>query len=129
MKRIFYNSIAVLALLIITSVPVMAQAPIEIKPPKVLSTQEVLALYADKYNVSYERMYKTAYCESGLNPKAINSTSREYSVGIVQINLKAHKNITVAQAQDVHFASEFMAREFSRNNARIWSCYTKIYGV
>lgn len=115
-------------LLVTTTTPLMAQAPIEVRP-KVLSAKEALQKYATIYNVSYEKMYRTAFCESSLNPNAINNTPREYSVGIVQINLKAHTHITVAQAKDVEFASEFMAKEFSRGNARIWSCYTKIYGV
>ena len=126
MSKIFYKGIAVLALLIITSVPVMAQAP-EPEVRKVLSVKETFELYAKIYNVSSEQMYKTAFCESSLNPNAINSTSREYSVGIAQINLMAHKNITVEQAKDVDFSVKFMASEFSKGNQKIWSCYRKIY--
>lgn len=117
-----------LNLLIATVTPAMAQAPIQ-EIPKVLSVKETIEKYAEIYNVSYEKMYRTAFCESSLNPNAINSTSREYSVGIAQINLKAHTHITVEQAKNVEFASEFMAKEFSRGNARIWSCYNKIYRV
>ena len=117
-----------LSLLITTTNPVMAEAPIEVKPPKVLSVQETLKKYADIYGVSYEKMYRTSMCESSLNPNALNNTPREYSVGIAQINLKAHSHITVAQAKNVEFASEFMAKEFARGNARIWTCYVKIYG-
>lgn len=107
--------------------PLMAQAPKPVEPPKVLSVKEVIALYAERYNVSYEQMYRTSFCESSLNPNAINSTDREYSVGIAQINLKAHTHITVEQAKDIYFSAEFMAKEFARGNARIWSCYNKIY--
>jgi len=127
MSKIFYKSIAVLALAITMSVPVMAEAPKPVEPPKVLSVKEVIALYAERYNVSYEKMYKTSFCESSLNPNAINSTDREYSVGIAQINLKAHTHITVEQAKDIYFSAEFMAKEFARGNARIWSCYNKFY--
>lgn len=128
MSKFIKISIAILTLLIITTNPVMAQAPIQVKP-KVLSVKETLEKYADIYNVSYEKMYRTSFCESSLNPNAINSTSREYSVGIAQINLKAHTHITVAQAKNIDFSAEFMAKEFARGNARIWSCYVKIYGV
>jgi len=127
MSKIFYKSIAVLALAITMSVPVMAEAPKPVEPPKVLSVKEVIALYAERYNVSYEQMYRTSFCESSLNPNAINSTDREYSVGIAQINLKAHTHITVEQAKDIYFSAEFMAKEFARGNAKIWSCYNKIY--
>lgn len=128
MPKFIKISISVLILLITTTSAVTAQAPTYI-PPKVLSVKETIAFYAQKYNVSYERMYKTSFCESSLNPNAINSTPREYSVGIAQINLKAHTHITVEQAKDVNFSAEFMAKEFSKGNARIWSCYVKIYGV
>ena len=116
-----------LSFLIITSTSAMAEAPKPVEPPKVLSVKEVIAIYAEKYNVSYEEMYRTSFCESSLNPNAINSTSREYSVGIAQINLKAHTNVTVEQAKDVYFSAEFMAREFSKGNKGIWTCYNKIY--
>ena len=129
MSIYFKISIAILSLMITTSNPVMAQAPVKIEPPKVLSVKETIYKYAEIYNVSAERMYKTAFCESSLNPNAINSTEREYSVGIAQINLKAHSHITVTQAKNVEFASEFMAKEFAKGNARIWTCYVKIYGV
>lgn len=127
MSKFIYKSIAILSFLIITSSSVMAEAPKPVEPPKVLSVKEVLALYAERYNVSYEKMYKTSFCESSLNPNAINNTPREYSVGIAQINLKAHTYITVEQAKDIHFSAEFMAKEFARGNARIWSCYNKFY--
>lgn len=107
----------------------MAQAPEPkyTEPPKVLSVKETIQKYAEIYNVDYTKMYKTMMCESSLNPNAINSTTREYSVGISQINLKAHTSITVEQAKDIDFASEFMAKEFARGNMRIWSCYRNLY--
>jgi Transglycosylase SLT domain. len=89
---------------------------------------EVVEQYALQYQVSYQDMIQVMRCESRLNPKATNKTSKEFSVGIAQINLKAHKNITEEQARDVEFASEFMAREFSNGNQHIWTC-SKITGV
>lgn len=105
-----------------------AQAPIIEVPPKPTELKGLIAYHAKEYGVSAERMEKTMFCESSLNPKATNITSREHSVGIAQINLLAHKNITEAQARDIDFATEFMAKEFSKGNAKIWTCYVKIYG-
>lgn len=128
-KFIYKIIVSINILLITTTTALQAQAPEPIEPPKVLSTEEVIAKYANLYKVSYIEMYKTMKCESSLNPNAINSTTREYSVGISQINLMAHKHITVEQAKDVEFASEFMAKEFAKGNKRIWTCYVKIFGV
>lgn len=62
-------------------------------------------------------------CESQLNPNAIASTNKEYSVGISQINLKVHKDVTEAQAKDISFASNYMAKEFSKHHEKMWTCW------
>jgi hypothetical protein len=106
-----------------------AEAPAPLPVPIKLTIRDHIQVAAVKYNVSFEEMVATMKCESGLNPNAVNHTAREYSVGISQINLKAHPDVSVAQAKDPHFAAEFMAKEFARNNKKIWSCYRKIYKV
>lgn len=96
------------------------EAPI--RQVKDYSITELFAYYAELYSVSEHDMLVVARCESNLNPLATNHTSREFSVGISQINLLAHKNITEAQARDPQFAIEFMAKEFSKGNQHIWTC-------
>lgn len=123
MKKILLFALVVYSITL--SATVQAEAPIEVKPPKVLTVSETLQLYADMYDVSYPEMLATAKCESSLNPLATNSTDKEYSIGIAQINLKAHTHITVEQARDINFASEFMAKKFSQGQQRIWTCWVK----
>ncbi len=93
---------------------------------KQMTVTALLEHYAEEYKVDPNLLYLTVKCESGLNPKAINHTTKEYSVGIAQINLKAHKNITEAQAKDPVFSAKFIAKEFAANRAYIWTCYNKI---
>lgn len=103
----------------------IAEAPapeVPIMPPTV---QELVSKYALQYNVSASRMLATMKCESGLNNLAVGDHGNSY--GIAQIFLKAHPEVTKEQAQDPAFASEFMAKEFSKGNARIWTCWRKLY--
>lgn len=90
-----------------------------------MSVEEVVHHFADQYNVSAERMLVTMKCESSLNPKAIGDGGHSY--GIAQIHLPSHRNITIEQAQSIPFSAEFMAQEFSKGNARIWTCYRKYF--
>lgn len=54
-----------------------------------------------KYDWNVDVMRKIAFCESEGDKDAINSSSREYSVGIFQINTFAHKNYTVEELKNV----------------------------
>lgn len=80
-------------------------------------------IYAHEYGVSAKKMKQVVKCESGWRANAKNITERERSWGLVQINLKAHTRISIEQATNPDFALNFMAKEFKRDNARIWSCY------
>lgn len=106
----------------------IAPPPIIMEPKACdVSVEKCVEWFAREYKVNKEVMLNVMKCESSLNPNAVADTPREYSVGISQINLKAHKHITVEQAKNVQFATEFMANEMSKGNAHIWTCYTKLY--
>ena len=106
----------------------IAPPPVVIEPKACdISVEKCVEWFSKEYKVNADVMLNVMMCESSLNPNAIANTPREYSVGISQINLKAHKHITVEQAKDIKFATEFMAKEMSKGNARIWTCYTKLY--
>ena len=79
--------------------------------------------YAEMYNVSPITMNHIVKCESGYNPDALNNSPKEYSVGLVQINLKAHTTISDTQARDVDYALNFLGRELSQGNGKIWTCW------
>ena len=55
-------------------------------------------------------------CESQYNQYAIASTSKEFSVGLVQINIKAHPSISINQARSPMFALNFLASEMAKGN-------------
>ena len=69
-------------------------------------------------------------CESSFNPLAKNITSKESSYGLVQINLKAHKHITIEQATNPDFAIEFLAKNLAEKRGKMWyTCFKKVGGL
>jgi hypothetical protein len=66
------------------------------------------------------------FCESQNNSKAIGDHGTSF--GLSQIHLPSHKDISKAQAFDPNFAVEFMAKEMSKGNSKIWTCYRNLYG-
>ena len=99
----------------------------EIPVPKLITSRDWIdqriKYYADLYGVSEITMNHIVKCESGFNPNAINSTPREYSVGLSQINLMAHAHITESEAKDVDFALDFLASNLKAGNGKIWTCW------
>jgi hypothetical protein len=95
--------------------------PITISSTSPLFVRLKIKAYADFYDVSEDTMNSIIKAESAYNPKARNTTSKEDSVGIAQINLKAHKSVTKEQAEDVDFSLEFLAKNLANNNCRIWT--------
>lgn len=69
MRKFIYKFIAVLALAITMSVPVMAQAPMQ--EVKTLSVKETISFYAELNNISSSHLSKVIFCESSYNPNAI----------------------------------------------------------
>lgn len=118
-KRIIALIIALILLSLIPVKAAEAPKPMYVKP---LTVEETIVKAAQAWGTPAEPIIQTLKCESQLNPKATNSTSREYSVGIAQINLKAHPTITEEEARDIEFAANFTAENFSKGNARIWTC-------
>ncbi len=84
---------------------------------------------AAKYSVGRDFIWQTLWCESRFDFDASNITRREHSLGIAQINLKAHPEISSDQTFNAAFAIDFTAREMSIGNAWKWSCYKKIFGA
>ena len=112
----------------ITLNPILKYDEIPPLPPKITDVKGLIVYHAKEYGVSSERMEKTLFCESSLLSSATNINRREHSVGIAQINLLAHKDVTEEQARDNDFAIEWTAKAFSEGKQNMWSCYTKIYG-
>lgn len=86
-----------------------------------------IATFAKKYSVEGKigLLEKIVFCESTYKVNAVNHTEKEYSVGLVQINLMAHPHITYEQAVDVDFAIEFLVKNVSEGRGSMWTCYQK----
>lgn len=88
-----------------------------------LDPKNLVEKYAIEYKVSQELMEKIIQCESNWKVDAVNSSPKEYSVGISQINLKAHPHISEEQAKDPEFAIKFLASNLAQNKGKMWTCY------
>lgn len=108
----------------------------QIVKPK--SVEELVTVYAQKYNVSAVKMMATIRCENrDLDPKlqskmhytkdhpewGVKKGEREKSFGLVQIHLPDHPETSYAQATDPEYSIEFMAKKFSEGHGHEWSCY------
>lgn len=101
--------------------------------------KEIVQLKASYYEVSAPLMEEMITCESQWQttlqskhiyprdiPKVgIKKGTRERSFGPVQINLDWNPGITRKQAEDPHFAFDFLARKLSEGKGYLWSCFPK----
>lgn len=123
-------------------IPVAHAEEIEISATSTLSIKGKISYYAEKYQVSSTTMDNIVRCESQYRPDiqsghyytfdrpklGLKAGQREQSFGLVQIHLPAHPTISKAEATDPDFALTFLAKEISKGNARIWSCYKSAQG-
>ncbi len=89
--------------------------------------EDTISYWASKFNISATEMSATIQCESKFHPDAVGDSGTSF--GLVQIHLPAHPDVTKKQALDPDFSIRWMAREFSKGNQRIWTCWRMIYGV
>ncbi len=89
---------------------------------------ELIRVFSDEYNVSYEQMYETIKCETrfqNIQSQIVTNGKQEESYGLSQIHLPDHPHITKEQAMTPVFAIEFMAKEFSLGHQKKWTCWRK----
>ena len=79
---------------------------------------------AFRYEIDAQEFLAVAKCESSFREKAVGDGGN--SMGIFQIHLPSHPNVTEAEAFDPHFSSEWSAEKFKKN-PRIWTCYRHLY--
>lgn len=72
--------------------------------------------------VSVSRVLSIVRCESQFNPNAIHDSEKEYSVGIFQINLKAHPYISKAQALDPIWSARWAIDKMVLGQWSMWTC-------
>lgn len=101
------------------------------KLPKVERNEitRIIERKAFSYGLNPILMAEIIQCESSFNPNAKNITSREFSVGLSQINLLVH-DVTIEQASDPEFAVDFLAKNLKAGKGdNMWvTCYAKATG-
>lgn len=112
-------------MLVLFAQPARAMAPqAHISPVDAsLSIERAITLAAAKHGLDAKILTRTIKCESSMNPKAVGDHGTSF--GIAQIHLIDHPEITKEQALDPYFSIEYMAQQFAKGNARLWSCYKK----
>ena len=128
----FKISIAVLGLLITTTSPVIAQAPVKVEPPKVLSVTETISFYAELHGANLSELLTVAKCESGYNPKAVGDGGR--AVNVFQYHRPTFNSFSKLMGEELDYYSYL---DQSKLTAWIWvhypsykshwTCYTKFY--
>ena len=82
---------------------------------------------AQKYKLNTQKFLHTLNCENQFKAKGQSEHfykgKREMSFGAAQINLPSHPTISREQAEDPDFAIHFMAEEWAKSNAGLWSCW------
>lgn len=118
------ESIAPKAEAVETPVSAASSAPI-----KVIDITALIKDDANKYKVSYQKLYDTLSCESGgftdvaIQSGYIKNGKQENSWGIAQVDLDYHPDISKEEAIDPAFAIDYAAKQFAAGNASEWSCY------
>jgi soluble lytic murein transglycosylase-like protein len=92
---------------------------------RVLSVDELITASSIKYSVKRQIIASVLMCESNNNPNAIGALGE---VGIAQIYLKYHPNISRKQALDPVFSIDYLAHEISHERGSAWSCWRLLYG-
>lgn len=68
-------------------------------------------------------MTAIAYAESGFDTDAVYSTPNEHSVGVFQINLKAHPNVSESCARDLDCSAQAARAIYLAQGYQAWSAY------
>lgn len=140
--RIFVAGVIIILGLCLTRMftpKAIGEEPKSIEPEKVNhSIEELVSIYAQKYNVSGSEMLRVLKCENNTGDPKLQSTLRydrdhpewgvvkgeqEKSFGYCQIHLPSHPDVTYEQAIDPEFCVEFMAKKFSEHHESEWMCY------
>ena len=80
------------------------------------------------YNVPTSTLDKVVSCESGYGEYQVGDHGT--SLGVAQIHLPAHPDITAAQAYNPFFSIAYLASQISEGHGSQWTCFrTKVEGV
>lgn len=81
----------------------------------------LIGLYSEEYQVDEFTIKQVVWHESHYNLFDVGDDGNAF--GLAQINLIYHPNITKEQAQDPHFALNFLAKNIKEGNGNKWTGY------
>ncbi len=103
--------------------PVVEAAPLTVSELQAIATSSAAKYHLTKRQT--RQMLATVNCESGW----VATSTGDYgtSIGIAQIHLPAHQDISKDQALDPYFSLDWAAYQFSIGNQAIWTCWREIF--
>lgn len=108
------------------TLPAPTETPID-TPDAHARVISLINIRAAEYGLSDEmtaRLKRTLWCESRYDDTRVGPYGE---LGIAQIYLIAHPEITDEQAMSDQWAIEYAAKMFASGHARMWSCYNIFY--
>lgn len=93
-----------------------------------LSSQGVMqyaSLVAEERHLNEAHFLATLNCESGFAYDAVGDDGA--SLGVAQIDLKYHPEITYDEAMNPVWALNWMAEQWLMGRASEWSCWRKLF--
>lgn len=96
----------------------------QVAPYSTTTPEVAIDYWARFYNVDATQMYETIKCESAFDPKTVGPYGE---LGVAQIYLKYHPDVTKEQAVDPDFSVRWMAKSWSQGHKSWWVCYNLLY--
>ena len=111
-----------------TKAPTEEKRSVEVQQVKLEKTvEELIADASLRYGIDHAKFLATAQCESSLRSNVIGGDDGN-SVGLFQIHLPSHPEVSMENALDPIWAVEWAAKKF-KIDPTIWVCYNKLYGI
>lgn len=89
--------------------------------PQVVSIDALIHTTALKYHLNEQHLRAVIDCESDFVVDAVGDGGA--SIGLAQIHLPSHPEISREQAEDPAFAIDFMGKMWANGEEEAWSCY------
>lgn len=86
------------------------------------SVKEYIIYSAQHEGIDVLKALAIAQCESGFNRNALHQSNKEYSVGIFQINLKVHHDITEEEARNPFLNVNWAMEQMISSGFSAWTC-------
>jgi len=97
---------------------------LESKKSPLAHIEQVIVEAAIRHEIDSSRFLAVAECESSLVSDVAGDGG--HSIGLFQIHLPSHSDVTKELASDPYWASEWSAKKFKKN-PRIWTCYRNLF--